>query len=289
MFFSKRKTSSRNSQNFSSLSRSYRRPVVGSRKNFRNINPEKKASIKAFFIKTCGIIIVAGAAYFFYFSGYFNISNIEIKYQSLQTKKEELKNYFKPFLGKNIFSVDLKKTVEKIKSDFPDFESIKASTKFPRMIEIQFTKFPEKASIEWITDQENRKVVVNAIGSVVQEGKGDASLPTIRIFAEGEFPEKGPLIPKEKISYIVDTMKFFEEKFGMKITEAQYLVRAREIHLRTERLFLIWLDTEIPFEQQFAKLKKALPKLDIYHENLEYIDLRISGINGEKIIFKRGK
>lgn len=286
MFFQRRKTSSKNTQNFA---HSYRRPILGSRKNLRNMNPERKASIRAFFGKTCLIIAIAGAVYFIYFSGYFNVKNIEIKYQNLQNQKEELKKYFKPFLGKNILFIDLEKTVEKIKTDFPDFESIEASTKIPKTIEIRFSKFSEKANIEWITPQENRKVVINAIGLVVQEGQGSTSLPNIRIFAEKELPKKGALIEKEKIDYIINAMQYFEEKFGMKITETQYLTRAREIHLRTERLFLIWLDAEVPFEQQFTKLKKALPKLDIYHEPLEYIDLRISGINGEKIIFKRVK
>ena len=35
------------------------------------------------------------------------------------------------------------------------------------------------------------------------------------------------------------------------------------------------------------KLKKALVKLDIYTEDLQYIDLRIAGGNGDKIIYKR--
>ena len=40
-------------------------------------------------------------------------------------------------------------------------------------------------------------------------------------------------------------------------------------------------------DEQFDKLKKGLPRLNIYEIDLLYIDLRISGINGEKIIFKR--
>jgi hypothetical protein len=49
----------------------------------------------------------------------------------------------------------------------------------------------------------------------------------------------------------------------------------------------VWLDMQKPIEEQLKKLKKALVKLDIYTESLEYIDLRISGTNGDKIIYKR--
>ena len=38
---------------------------------------------------------------------------------------------------------------------------------------------------------------------------------------------------------------------------------------------------------KFKKLKKSLVKLDIYTATLEYIDLRIAGTNGDKIIYKR--
>ena len=47
------------------------------------------------------------------------------------------------------------------------------------------------------------------------------------------------------------------------------------------------IDLEKDLLRQIEKLKKALPKLDIYNEPLLYIDLRISGTNTEKVIFKR--
>jgi len=73
----------------------------------------------------------------------------------------------------------------------------------------------------------------------------------------------------------------------MKILEAEYKVIPRELHLKTEKYFIIWLDIQKPFEDQLKKLKKALVKLDIFNEPLEYIDLRISGESGDKIIYKR--
>jgi hypothetical protein len=51
----------------------------------------------------------------------------------------------------------------------------------------------------------------------------------------------------------------------------------------------VWLDLTVDIPQQLGKLKRTLPKLDIYHEPLEYIDLRIAGAESEKVIFKRRK
>ena len=73
----------------------------------------------------------------------------------------------------------------------------------------------------------------------------------------------------------------------MKIIEIEYQVIPREVHLRTEKYFYIWLDIQKPYETQLKKLKKALVKLNIYDDELAYIDLRITGESGEKIIYKR--
>lgn len=98
-----------------------------------------------------------------------------------------------------------------------------------------------------------------------------------------------PIISAENLSYILHATSYFEEKFGMKIRETDFIIKARELHIKTEKNFTIWLDTQIPFERQFLKLKKAMATIDIYKVALEYIDLRIAGASGEKVIFKRKK
>ena len=82
---------------------------------------------------------------------------------------------------------------------------------------------------------------------------------------------------------------YFEKKFNIKVLDAEYKVREREVHLMTEKYFKVWIDMEKSLTDQFEKLKKALPRLDIYKTALEYIDLRISGTDNEKVIFKKRK
>ena len=72
----------------------------------------------------------------------------------------------------------------------------------------------------------------------------------------------------------------------MQVLEIDYLRRARELHLLTERYFYVWLDLSQDLDKQLLKLKKALNELNIYEADLDYIDLRISGQNGEKVIYK---
>ncbi len=98
-----------------------------------------------------------------------------------------------------------------------------------------------------------------------------------------------PILTAETLNYILKATSYFEEKFGMKIMETQFLINARELHIKTEKYFTIWLDTQISYERQFLKLKKAMATVDIYKVPLNYIDLRITGTSGEKVIFKRKK
>ena len=99
----------------------------------------------------------------------------------------------------------------------------------------------------------------------------------------------GIVIDKDKLEYILNAIYDYEELFGMKVLSAEYKPREREVHIKTERNFVVWLDTSITLEKQYDKLKKATADLNIYTENLEYIDLRISSANGDRVIFKRRK
>ena len=95
------------------------------------------------------------------------------------------------------------------------------------------------------------------------------------------------LIDAEVLKTLLKTTEDFEGKFDMQVLEIHYLKQARELHLVTERLFTIWIDLTQDSNLQLTKLKKATGTvLNIYEANLEYIDLRISGQNGEKVIYK---
>jgi hypothetical protein len=122
---------------------------------------------------------------------------------------------------------------------------------------------------------------------MVIPGKTQKGLPIIQIKKEGSLRMGSTVISPDRLAFALEAIQSFEEKFGMKVIHGIYLNVEREFHLETERKFYVWLDMTMDLDYQLNKLKQALPKLDIYEENLDYIDLRISGINGEKIIFKR--
>lgn len=223
------------------------------------------------------------------FSQYFHIETIKISTEQLNTPQlsgniiDDLENY----KGKNLLFIKKEEIIEKIQSEYPEIEDIKVTKDLPSTVVISFSEYPLVANITNISNETNKKFIVNSIGYVVKENIDDPNLPYFKIKTDAPLNTETAIIDTDKLTYLLEAAAYFEEKFGMKIIETEYKVVPREVHLRTEKYFYIWLDIQKPYEQQLKKLKKALVKLDIYNSPLEYIDLRITGESGEKIVYKR--
>ncbi|MFA6306035.1 MAG: hypothetical protein WC651_04940 [Candidatus Gracilibacteria bacterium] len=227
--------------------------------------------------------------YEFFFSGYFLISSIEITEGKTDNKTltENIKKTLNEAIGENIIIANLKDLELKIANKFPEIKEINLSKNYPKTIEVSFAQYPLIANIAVTTDVVKKTYIINSVGYVIKEDMQLTTLPLIKMTADAPINTGTPLIEAKKLEYILNAIKYYEDKFGMKILETNYKKNAREIRILTEKKFEIWIDIEQPFETQFKKLKKALVKLDIYKESLAYIDLRIAGENGDKIIYKR--
>ena len=127
-------------------------------------------------------------------------------------------------------------------------------------------------------------------------GTANPNLPTIIMDITGtdlSLPEKQSewtlnkaLLSPETLQVLLKAKSDMEAKFNIQVLEVYYLKRAREVHLFTERNFFVWIDLTQDLTLQFNKLKKAMTEINLYEDPLSYIDLRISGQNGEKVIYK---
>ncbi|MFA5820606.1 MAG: FtsQ-type POTRA domain-containing protein [Candidatus Gracilibacteria bacterium] len=232
-----------------------------------------------------GIFIVYGL----FFSGYFNVKQVTFASEDMGNEilKEEIKKSFSKALGKNIITVDLQEFQTKVLSTFPQLEKIIIDKDYPSSLVIDFSEYPLTANV--INESPNLKkaYIINSVGYIMKEDYEDPKLPYIRILSDEPLNKESPAIEAGKLKIIMDTVQYFQDKFGMGVKEVIYKPTAREIHLITERDFAIWLDIQKSTEDQLKKLKKVLVKLDIYKDQLQYIDLRIAGGSGDKIIYKR--
>jgi len=297
--------------------------VGGSGKSIiSNLSLPSLASIKRVLLAMIAIGILGAGAYFIWFSGFFKITKIYVQYEEFQNENGDILSYFDGMKGKNYLFTDPTQKNAEIQKAHPELSKLIVQKIFPDTIKISFTEFPITANVESIVNGKSvEKVLINSIGMVIYRDTENPNLPYIKVITRNEdndptIPEtptvpaattpapitpapttpavavvedSSPVISSSNLTYMLNAASSFEERFGMKITEMQLLSQAREFHFKTEKNFEIWLDIQIPFEKQFLKLKKAMTTLDIYKTPLSYIDLRVSGANGEKVIFKRKK
>lgn len=227
--------------------------------------------------------------YSIFFSAYFRIQSImvineEFENEVLSKKiNQSLKNSFQ----KSIFLTDSDELEIKILETFPELAKVEIEKDYPSTLNINFAEFPLVANVINESNTLKKSYVVNSIGFAIKEDFENPNLPYIIIKSDEPINPNSPVLESQKLKYTLDTITYFQDKFGMKVKDASYLPIARELHLFTERDFEIWLDMQSSSQEQLKKLKKALVKIDIYKENFEYIDLRIAGGSGDKIIYKR--
>lgn len=251
------------------------------------LNPDRKRKIKTLLIILVLAAGVAYSVYFLFFSNYFILTEVKTVQEGMEEKNKLFDEYFKGMKGKNLILTDIQKIKEKIQEDHPEFENISIKKVYPKVIRIEADKYPPAANIINVVGEGQRKHIVNIVGLSILEEAENPNLPYIKIQSEEFLDAKSPLLPKEKLEYIMGAIGYFEDKLGMKVFDAEYLKKAREVHLKTEKYFYVWLDIQKPFEEQIMKLKRIVPKLDIYNQPLAYIDLRVSEISGDKIIYKK--
>lgn len=245
-------------------------------------------------LRRIGAILSIGAililiSYWIFFSDFFTTKEIAPVDPSLETQVifEEIRESLTKSLGSNLLFINESELEDKIISAFPQLETIKVKKDYPSTIVLEFQEYPLTANIINESPNLRKSYVINSIGFAIKEDYENPQLPYIRLISDEPANPETPIIEAINLNIIMDTIAYYEEKFGMGVSEIIYKPTPREVHLITEKGFAIMLDIQKSTEDQLKKLKKVLVKLDIYTQPLEYIDLRIAGNNGDKIIYKR--
>jgi cell division septal protein FtsQ len=237
--------------------------------------------------------IISYTIYAVFISDYFLIKDFEIVEEgTIIDNYEKMNNILQKLIGQNLVLVNEENIIITIKEDHPEIENVKIKKVFPDLIKIEYEKYPVAANLINTVEGIQKKFIVDSQGFLVEENIEHPDLPRV-FFETTEFLEfRNNFLGSEersehRLSQIISAINLFEEKFAMKILYAEYKKNEREVHLHTEKNFYVMIDLEKNINRQIEKLKKALPKLDIYNESLVYIDLRISSTDTEKIIYKK--
>lgn len=253
----------------------------------------KPSKIKKILSALLIIMSLGGIFYFIFFTDYFEINDFQIFEEETEiTSNLNLNSLVTENLQhQNILLFNPTPLIENILAKNPEYQSAEVGKKLPHTIQITLEKYPVAANIIAVIAGSDglriqKKYLVNTQGMIIMENEENPDLPYIKIQSDKALELNSFPIDQEKLDYIIKLINLFEEKFGIKVVEADYLKKAREVHLETEKDFSVWFDQTKSILPQIDKLKKALPKLDIYKTPLQYIDLRVSGTNAEKVIYK---
>lgn len=243
-------------------------------------------------------IIIAGLSTFIFLTDFFKVKDFQIIEEgTIITTNLHLNEIISGELqNRNLLIFQSRDLRDKILATYPEYESIQIVRHYPDQLDIVLEKYPLSANIiNAIVSPDGlrvqKKYLVNTNGLIVKENEDNHELPYVELSSDQALELGDQAMDADHLDYILNTIKLFEEKIGIQVIDSSYLRKAREVHLRTEKGFTVWFDINYNTSknnmiEQIDKLKKALPKLDVYNTPLEYIDLRISGTNAEKVIFK---
>lgn len=228
------------------------------------------------------VILGGGLIGFTHFSTFFDVTKVSVARSSLDLPLKEIElTVREQVLGENIFSIDRSSVSAAVQEMRPDIAQVRIRKKYPREISVEVFKFPIVAELRIGTES----IFINENGHQVV---GDApDRDTLRLhLGEGETvdleDQTRPVISVPHLIFIRDAVFYFESLTDFRVLNVKYFPIAREVHLKNEKNFDIWLDFTQDYRVQLNKLVEAAEVLQIGSERYEYIDLRVRG----KIFYK---
>lgn len=240
----------------------------------------------AFWVTACGVLL--GLIYTVFFSSFFVITHIELEKNGNVVQGAALSPFLERMKGKNILFLNTDRITHEIEQTFNHellFASISKS--YPRRLTLRIEEYPAALNVKVTSGETVQKLVVNQLGYAIFENAEDKTIPTLLLQSPTLLKPKSVVMDQKIVSEISSAFQKFNDLFGIKVPTAEWKKVERELHLKTEKNFTVWIDLTADVTRQLLKLKRALVKLDIHREPLEYIDLRIAGGESEKVIFKR--
>lgn len=232
--------------------------------------------------------IIIGLFYFCFLTPYFTIATVDLFEGEAESQNLGLRRIAASFRGQNLLVLSQNNVIERFLSTNKRLKSVNVTKDYPRSLKIVLAEIPPAVNLVVANGQIERKFILNDLGIVVSVDEYSDKLPEVYITSKDSLPLLNQeYMSGEFLSKLLSAEKIFNKTINLKIKRIIYLPVAREVHLQTENDVTIWLDLQKDLTEQIAKLTAALPKINIYDGGFEYIDLRIDGATGDRIVFKR--
>ncbi len=239
------------------------------------------------------IVLIGGFIGFSFFSPYFKITKINPPIiQNLNIDIGQIQDFLKPYYGRNLLFVSTTSLEKDLQTKFPELKNIQITEKWPSELKISIEL---SVPIAKLLNEYNATYYFISEEGIVLPFFNKLELPLIKLKDyDQNLKTREQFMSKIKLQNILQSAKFFSEKFELPIIEIQYFVYAQEFHLivansihqSIQKNMKIKIDISneaSSVEKQLLKLtkesavnnKKVYEIIGLYTKNLKHIDLRI--------------
>jgi cell division septal protein FtsQ len=221
------------------------------------------------------VIVVGVVIGFGQFSGFFDIKKVTILRNSLDLPTEDIELTVRELaLGKNIFQVDIAFLAKAVQELRPDTSRVVVRRAYPGEIQVEVFKFPVVAELRVGTDP----VYINEKGYRVFGETPDKDTLQLTLGETLNLEDsKRQVVNPTYLASIREAVSYFESLTNLKILNTKFFPISREVHLKTEKNFDVWIDLTQDYRIQLDKLTAASEALQLDTKSYSYIDLRIRG------------
>jgi len=234
-----------------------------------------------------GLGLVLAFVYFVFLTPTLRVSRIDLFEGEVESQNVAYKQVAAGLRGKNLLLLSNSTIIEKFLKANPRIKNMVINKDYPHNLKIVLSESPLAANLIVKNGKVEKKFIVNEQGIVSKFDEFSDKLPTIYMETD-HFPVANEeFLTIDLLNNLLTAIDYFVEMLNIRVNQINYLLVAKEAHIITEKNTAIWLDLDKDYKHQIEKLKDVIPKVNLYEEEFAYVDLRISGVNSDKIIFKR--
>ena len=233
-----------------------------------------KYSNKWYYLYIILFIIISLVLYISYWPT-FKIKYIEIIKQDNITNMNIAYKAIDKYRWTNIFSIEKKDILKRLKDYQQNIKNINTSIKLPNTLKININSYKTifNTTINWKTYliTENWTLIPSTYSKDLKE------LKIIYNFDKNKFLDYKKVLNSDflkKITFIVNQTK--ENIIDINIKELKYYIIERELHIKTDKNTILIYNLSSQIKEQIKKLSIFnKEKININKSNIIYIDLRI--------------
>lgn len=225
---------------------------------------------------------VAGILYLMFFSGVFNVSQVNVKgtreVSQEPVKADVEKKLDGQLLKKNIFLFDKASAARELKKTYA-LKNLKIKKQYPAKLDVAVDEYI--LELQWFS--RDRYYLIDEKGKAVVE-RSDKKENILAVEDKKNVPvEVGKsLVTYEFINFIKYLDKNFTESKGGHITKIEINESFNEINVYSSLGFYVIFDTTRDPSQELKNLVTALSSKEIAGKKLSYLDMRVKN----KIFYK---